>query len=308
MQWNGKRYYALNTFLRERFGAKVGKLSLDAGFTCPNRDGTVSRGGCVFCGEDGSGTFAGSRMQSLQAQMDSQKMVQKNKWPVDCFIAYFQNYTGTYAPADRLRAIYMAAAADPEVCGLAVATRPDCIDDDVIDVLKEVNGVKPIWIELGLQTMHDQTAAWLNRGYDLDVFNDAVRMLSAAGIEIVVHMILGLPGETETDMMETADYIAGLPVRGVKLHLLHVIEGTKLHDIYIQSGFEVLDQASYTDLVIKCLERFPENLVIHRLTGDGAKASLVAPRWPLNKRAVLNGIDKEMKARDTWQSKTCTKA
>lgn len=300
---NNKRYNTYNSFLRKRHGEKVGKLSLNAGLTCPNRDGTISTGGCIFCSEDGSGTFAGCSESSIKEQMESQTKVQDDKWHVKKYIAYFQSYSNTYSTVEDLRRLYYSALENPNVCGIAIATRPDCLQDEVLDLLSELNLKTHLWIELGLQTIHDRTASWLNRGYKLDVFDAAVRSLVGRNIEVVSHIIFGLPGETETEMLDTVKHVAQVGVTGVKIHLLHIIEGTELNRIYEAEPFKVLEQEEYTNLVIKALELLPPETVIHRLTGDGAKETLVAPRWPLNKRAVLNGIDKALKKNDTWQSK-----
>ena len=300
---NNKRYNTYNSFLRNRHGEKVGKLSLNAGLTCPNRDGTISTGGCIFCSEDGSGTFAGCSEDSIQEQMQSQTLVQEDKWKVNKYIAYFQSYTNTYGSIEDLRRLYYSALENPAVCGIAIATRPDCLNTDVLDLLEDLNAKTHLWVELGLQTIHERTARWLNRGYKLDVYNRAVKNLKSRNIEVVSHIIFGLPGETETEMMETVKHVSKCGVTGVKIHLLHVIEGTQLSRIYESEPFKILTQEEYTDLVVKALEILPQEVVIHRLTGDGAKESLIAPRWPLNKRAVLNGIDKALKNRDSWQSK-----
>ena len=301
--WNGKRYYSLNAYLRNKHGEKIGKLSLDAGLGCPNRDGSVGRGGCIFCGEDGAGTFAGCSRDSIELQMASQKRVQREKWKVNRFIAYFQSYSNTYADVGKLRSIYDSALADEEVCALAIATRPDCLEDDVVELLAQFNEKTHLWVELGLQTMHEATAEWLNRGYGLTVFESAVRRLQAKGIDVVVHVILGLPQESEQDMMATIDYLSGLGIAGIKIHLLHVIENTRLAELYERGAFKALDQEAYIGLVVKAIEKLPKDVVVHRLTGDGSRKTLIAPKWPLNKRGVLNGIDKRLRALDTWQGK-----
>ena len=302
-RWGDKRYRSLNVYLRQRHGQKVGKLSLNAGLNCPNRDGAVSFGGCVFCGEDGSGTFAGPHNLSIASQIEHQKHMQNRKWNVDAFVAYFQSYSNTYAEVSKLRTLYNEAINVPQVCALGIATRPDCLSDDVLDLLESYNAQTHLWVELGLQTIHEKTAQWINRGYTLDVFQKAVHRLKSKGIEVVVHIILGLPGETEQDMLKTASYLARLGVDGIKIHLLHVVEGTKLARQFQESPLPILSQDAYTTLVVKVLERLPERVVIHRLTGDGAKDTLVAPRWPLHKRAVLNEIDKKLREQNTWQGK-----
>lgn len=303
--WKDKRYYSYNAYMRNRHSQKVGKLSLNAGLTCPNRDGTISRGGCIFCSEDGSGTFAGCKEDTIVDQISSQKRLQSGKWKVKKYIAYLQSYSNTYGDVDEVRRIYFDAISDEDVCGLAIATRPDCLGDDVLDLLEELNGKTHLWVELGLQTVNEETATWINRGYCLDVFDQAVRKLKQRGIEFVAHVIFGLPGETQEDMLKTIEHLKVLGVNGVKIHLLHIIDGTKLNEIYEVEPFPVLKKEEYINLVVKALERLPEDVVIHRLTGDGAKETLVAPRWPLHKRSVLNGIDKRLKELDTWQSKEC---
>jgi len=300
---NNKRYNTYNDFLRQRHGEKVGKLSLNAGLTCPNRDGTIGTGGCVFCSEDGSGTFAGCSDLSIKEQMATQTTIQSKKWEVKKYIAYFQSYSNTYGELENLRKLFYSALENPAVCGIAIATRPDCLQTEVLDLLSELNEKTHLWVELGLQTIHERTARWLNRGYKLDVFNDAVRRLGERNIEVVSHIIFGLPGETHEEMMETVKHVSKVGLKGVKIHLLHVIEGTQLNKIYEAEPFKILEQEEYIDLVVEALELLPHQMIIHRLTGDGAKETLVAPRWPLNKRAVLNGIDKALKERNTWQSK-----
>jgi len=301
---NNKRYNTYNDFLRQRHGEKVGKLSLNAGLTCPNRDGTIGTGGCVFCSEDGSGTFAGCSDLSIKEQMATQTTIQSKKWEVKKYIAYFQSYSNTYGELENLRKLFYSALENPAVCGIAIATRPDCLQTEVLDLLSELNEKTHLWVELGLQTIHERTARWLNRGYKLDVFNDAVRRLGERNIEVVSHIIFGLPGETHEEMMETVKHVSKVGLKGVKIHLLHVIEGTQLNKIYEAEPFKILEQEEYIDLVVEALELLPHQMIIHRLTGDGAKETLVAPRWPLNKRAVLIGIDKALKERNTWQSKT----
>lgn len=303
MRWNNKRYYSLNTYLRQKHGEKVGKLSLSAGLTCPNRDGTLSEGGCIFCGEDGAGTFAGCPSDSITQQIQQQKSIQKKKWDVNKYIAYFQSFTNTYGNPEKLEERYICAIEDDEVCGLAIATRPDCIDDEIIGVLDRINDKTHLWVELGLQTMHQETADWMNRGYELDVFENAVQKLRAHGIEVVVHVIVGFPGESEAQILQTTRYLSQIGIQGIKIHLLHIIAQTQLHAVFEKNPFSILTQEAYIEIVVRMLECLSPDIVIHRLTGDGARETLVAPRWPLNKRAVLNGIDQRLKALDTWQGK-----
>ncbi len=303
MRWNDKRYYALNTYLRSRHGEKVGKLSLSAGLTCPNRDGSLSTGGCIFCSEDGSGTFAGCPTSSIQEQIRAQKEVQRSKWPVNKYIAYFQSYTNTYGDPKKLEKLYLSALEDEEVCGVAIATRPDCLDMPILDVLEGLNNKTHLWVELGLQTIHARSARWMNRGYELSVFENALKNLKDRHIETVVHIIVGLPGESTEDILQTVRYLSCMGIDGIKIHLLHVIEGTTLHATYEREVFEILEMQAYIEITVQILENLAPNIVVHRLTGDGAKETLVAPRWPLRKRAVLNGIDKRLKELDTWQGR-----
>lgn len=301
MRWLDKRYHTLNYELRSIFGQKVIKLSLDGGFTCPNRDGTIGTKGCVFCSEEGSGEFSAPRYFSIKKQIQQQKDFLSPKWQTGKYIAYFQNYTNTYGPVDELRKIYEEALSCEGVVGLAIATRPDCLSKEVIDLLEELSKKAYVWIELGLQTIHEKTAKFLRRGYSLDVFESAISMLKEKRINAVVHLILGLPGESYEDILQSVRYIAKVGTQGVKLHLLHVLEGTDLKDIYEQEKFHLLSKEQYISLVVDVLELLPPEMVIHRVTGDGAKDLLVGPRWSLDKLSVLSGIDKEFKKRDSYQ-------
>ncbi len=307
MKFDNKRYHTLNSYLRKKYGSKTGKLALNAGLGCPNRDGTVAHGGCIFCGEDGAGTFAGRLEDPIKTQIEMQKQAQDGKWSVSSYISYFQSYTNTYGDLNKLRELFTSAIDDEAVCGLAIATRPDCLDTDKVKLLAEMNTKTDVWVELGLQSIHEKTASWINRGYDLKVFEESLDRLNENHIDVVVHVILGLPGENEEDMLETICYLAKKNIQGIKIHLLHVVKGTRLYELYIEKPFRLLEKDVYVDLLIKCLELLPSDLVIHRVTGDGAKETLVAPRWPLNKRDVLNCIDKRMRELDTWQSKKYNK-
>lgn len=298
-----KPYYALDRMLRERFQEKVYKLSLDAGCTCPNRDGTLGTRGCIFCSAGGSGEFAGDRHLSIPEQLAAQKALICRKRPVHRFIAYFQAYTNTYGPEEHLRSAYLAALADPEVCALSVATRPDCLSPRILDLLEECNQIKPVWVELGLQTIHDRTARYIRRGYPFSCFLQAVEELSKRNLEIIVHTILGLPGESEKEVLQTIDAINALPVNGIKLQLLHVLRGTDLASDYEKGLFELLSRDAYLDLVISCLEHLRPDLVIHRVTGDGPRELLIAPLWSCAKRSVLNDLHRRMRERGAFQGR-----
>ena len=284
------RYRSLNSYLLERFGEKTYKLALDGGFTCPTRDGTLDTRGCIFCA-GGSGDF------SIPAWRDPEKAIEQAKALVagkgaKRYIAYFQSYTGTYAPIEKLRELYTKTLRHPDIAALSIATRPDCLGDEVMALLTELNREKPVWVELGLQTIHPETAAYIRRGYPLEVYDSAVRRLQEAGIETVVHMILGLPGETQDMMRETAEYIGKSGAQGIKLHLLHVLEGTNLEKDYQAGKFEVLSLDEYISALEACIESIPPEMVVHRLTGDGAKRFLVAPLWSADKKTVLNAINR----------------
>lgn len=294
--FGSNHFNTIGTYLKKLFGCRVMKLSLDGGFTCPNRDGSKGTGGCIFCSSDGSGHFA--------SDIPGQIQLLSSKWPEGKYIAYFQNHTNTYAPVSTLRRLFDQALAHPGVVGLAVATRPDCLPDDVCDLLSEYNEKTWLWVELGLQTMHDSTACRLNRCYPLSLFEQAAENLAARNIRIVVHLILGLPWESPEMIMETVDYVGVLHPFGVKLHLLHVMKNTALASIYPEE-FQVLTQKEYIDLAVDVLERLPPDITIHRVTGDAPPEELIAPLWSMDKRAVLNGIQKEFKRRDSWQGKCC---
>ena len=298
-----ERYRSLNDALQERFGEKIYKLSLNGGCTCPNRDGTLGSRGCIFCSAGGSGDFASSPALTVTEQIEDAKRRLVGKRPVRHYIAYFQAYTNTYAPIEHLRRIFTEAISHPDVVVLSIATRPDCLGPEVLDLLEELNRKKPVWVELGLQTIHEETAALIRRGYPLSVYDEAMRQLRRRGIETVVHAILGLPGETERMILDTVRYISDSGADGVKLQLLHILKGTDLASYYKETGFPVLTLEEYVDLVIRCLEVSRPNLVIHRLTGDGPKELLIAPLWSQAKRQVLNTIHRELKQRDTWQGR-----
>lgn len=293
-------YYSLNTYLRKTFGCKVYKLSLDGGFTCPNRDGNISTGGCIFCSEGGSGDFASNRKLSITEQIEEGKgrvSAKLSKQGDNKFIAYFQAFTNTYGPVEVLRNKYMEAVNHPDVVAISIATRPDCLGDEVISLLSEINRIKPVWVELGLQTIHEKTTDYIRRGYDLKVYDEAVESLKAAGIKIITHVILGLPGESRKDMLETVKYVASTNTFGIKLQLLHVLMNTDLAKDYEAGKFVTLEEDEYLNLVRDCVALLPKDMVVHRLTGDGDKKTLIAPMWSADKKRVLSGLQKRLKER-----------
>ena len=304
--WNGKPYHSLDYMLRERFGEKVYKVTLNGGMSCPNRDGKLGDRGCIFCSQGGSGDFAADAALTITEQIDSQIAVLSAKRPIHKYIAYFQAYTNTYAPACHLRRIFTEAISDPEVRILSIATRPDCLSPEILTLLAELNAIKPVWVELGLQTIHERTANWMRRGYPLSVFEQAVHSLHAIGVQIITHVILFLPGESEADMLATIHYLNALPIDGIKLQLLHVLKHTDLADFYRQEPFYIPDMNSYFHLLGKCIASLRPDIVIHRLTGDGPKSLLIAPLWTGNKRLVLNQMQRYLKEQNLWQGKEYT--
>lgn len=301
--YEGKRYYSLNEYCKQTFGDKVYRLSLNGGMTCPNRDGLLGFGGCAFCSEGGSGDFATDYKISIAAQMEDAKTRIKQKTNCNKFIAYFQAYTNTYAPISHLRRIFTEAITEQEVVALSIGTRSDCLSDEILDLLEELSHIKPIWVELGLQTIHNQTLASMNTHTTVEQFDDAVARLHARGVSVITHVILGLPGETHSMMLETISHLATLPIAGIKLQLLHVLKDTKLASIYEKTPFPIFELEEYCNFVIDCLELLPPNMVIHRLTGDGPRKLLIAPLWSTDKKRVLNTINKRMMERNTWQGK-----
>lgn len=285
-------YYSFNRYLRERFGCKVYKISINGGFTCPNRDGTLGTRGCIFCSAGGSGDFAESPELSITQQIEKGKERVKNKIKSGKYIAYFQAFTNTYAPVEALRKKFTQAINHPDIVMLSVATRPDCLPEEVIELLKELNDIKPVCVELGLQTIHEKSAEYIRRGYKLECYDNAVKRLKAAGLEVVCHIILGLPGETKRDMLESVDYACKSGIDGIKLQLLHVLKGTDLAKDYESEKFKVLTMDEYLDILKSCLDIIPKNIVIHRLTGDGAKKDLIAPLWSADKKRVLNAVSR----------------
>lgn len=301
--WNEKRYYSLDYYLKETFGEKVYRIALNGGMTCPNRDGTLDTRGCIFCSAGGSGDFASSVDLSVTKQIEEGKKLLQKKTDCRLFIAYFQAYTNTYAPVSYLRKIFSEAICHPDIVALSIATRPDCLDSEILTLLSELNHIKPVWVELGLQTIHPQTAAFIRRGFDYDCYEKAVFSLKAQGISVITHLILGLPSETHEQVLSSVKKISTLPLDGVKLQLLHVLENTDLADYYKKEGFSVLSQEEYVELIIDCLEYLPQNVVIHRLTGDGPRKLLLAPEWSIHKKQVLNQIQRRLKERDTYQGR-----
>ena len=302
-RWLDKPYYSLHAMLQERFHEKVYKLSLNGGMTCPNRDGTLGTRGCIFCSAGGSGDFAADRLLSVTKQIEQQKALITQKRPVHKFIAYFQAYTNTYAPVPYLEKLFREAICHPDIVALSIGTRPDCLGYDVLDLLDRLNWIKPVWVELGLQTIHEDTARYIRRGYALDCFEKAVKDLRARSLEVIVHTILGLPGEDRERTLQTIRYLNGQPIQGIKLQLLHVLKGTDLALDYERGLFETLTMESYLTLLIACLERLSPDIVVHRLTGDGPKDLLIAPVWSSAKRTVLNELHRRMKLENTWQGR-----
>jgi radical SAM protein (TIGR01212 family) len=309
-QWGEKPYYSLDYYLKQTYGKKLYKLSLNAGLTCPNRDGTLGTRGCIFCSEGGSGDFSSSSALSITEQIEEakKKVDPKLKPSKDItgfipstsnYIAYFQAFTNTYGDLTYLNKIYTEAINHPDIAILSIATRPDCLNEDILNLLAALNERKPVWIELGLQSCHEKTAKFIRRGYSLPVFEEAVYNLRKRHLTTIVHLILGLPGENASDIIESVSYVASLPIQGVKLQLLHILKNTDL----AKYNPSVFTMEEYADLIIRCIENLPKDIVIHRITGDGPKNLLVAPLWSSNKKAVLNLIHKEFKNRKTWQGK-----
>lgn len=288
-------YLSFNKYLKDKFGQKVYKISLDGGFTCPNRDGKAGTRGCIFCSKGGSGDFAESRKMSITEQIESGKKKVEKKIKSGKYIAYFQAFTNTYAPIEMLRQKYEEAINHPDIVALSIATRPDCLGDDVLRLLDEMNKIKPVFVELGLQTIHQKSAKYIRRGYDLSVYDKAVMDLKKIGVNVVVHVILGLPNESENDMLETVKYVCESGANGIKLQLLHVIDGTDLAKDYEKGLFKTLEFDEYVNLIVKCVKIIPKDIVIHRLTGDGAKKDLIAPLWSADKKRVLNAINKALR-------------
>ena len=301
---SSNRIYTLNSYVLEHFGEKLYKLSLDGGMTCPNRDGSLDSRGCIFCSsERGSGDFAASSHLSITEQIETAKSLISDKFRGSHYIAYFQAFTNTYAPVSYLRKIFEEAVNNPSIRVLSIATRPDCLGDDVIALLDELNHIKPVWIELGLQTVNPDTACYIRRGYELGCYESAVQRLHAVNIPVITHVILGLPNETETDMLKTIEYLNFIKTDGIKLQLLHVLKDTDLATDYENKLFSTLTFDEYIDIVIKCIEHLSPDITVHRLTGDGPRNLLIAPTWSLNKKHVLNTLNHELAIRDSYQGK-----
>ena len=298
-----RKIYMLNDFLKEKFNEKIYKVSLDGGFTCPNRDGKVSRGGCIFCSENGSGDFTATKLKSIHAQIEEQIDLVSKKYKGDKYIAYFQNFTNTYAEVSYLRKIYEEALSHEKIVGLAIATRPDCLEDDVLELLAELNKKTFLWVELGLQTLNDDVAKYFNRAYETEIYKEASEKLNRLNIKFVTHIIIGLPKEENDDYLKTAIFAQNCGTWGIKLHLMYVVKNTPLEKLYLNGGLKVNTKEEYVEKVINILENISPEIVIHRLTGDGDRETLVAPLWSIKKIDVLNSIHKELKRRNTYQGK-----
>ena len=301
MMWSGKRYHTLNYHLRARFGEKVMKISLDGGFSCPNRDGSISREGCIFCSERGSGDFAGSRRLTITDQFDQVREQMSEKWTKGKYIAYFQAFTNTYDTVESLKRKYDEAVDQPGVVGLAIATRPDCLDEEVVKLIAEYAKEYYVWVELGLQTASDQTAGLINRGYQTKAYEDAIMLLKQYNIDAVTHIIFGLPGETKKDMLSTVGFVRDQGSQGVKFHLLHLIKNTPMEQLYNEGGLEFMGKDDYIDVICEAVGLLDPDMVVHRLTGDAPRELLIGPMWSLNKWEILNTIDSELERRNITQ-------
>lgn len=284
----------INQYCRQQFGEKLYKLSLNGGFSCPNRDGTLGTGGCIFCSAGGSGDFAQDAQLPIDQQIEKAKQLVAAKFHGQRYIAYFQAYTNTYAPVERLRRLYMPVVERDDIAVLSLATRPDCLGADVLELLSQLNAIKPLWVELGLQTTKAESAAYIRRGYELGVYDRAVNALNAAGIHVISHVILGLPGESREDMLQTVRHVVDVKSGGIKLQLLHVLEGTRMAEDFRQGKFRCMELEEYISVLKDCVALLPEDIVVHRLTGDGAKRDLIAPLWSADKKRVINRINKEL--------------
>ena len=298
-----RKIYMLNDFLKEKFNEKIYKVSLDGGFTCPNRDGKVSKGGCIFCSENGSGDFTATKLKSIHAQIEEQIELVSKKYKGDKYIAYFQNFTNTYAEVSYLRKIYEEALSHEKIVGLAIATRPDCLGDDVLELLAELNKKTFLWVELGLQTLNDYVAKYFNRAYETEIYKEASEKLNRLNIKFVTHIIIGLPKEEDDDYLKTAIFAQNCGTWGIKLHLMYVVKNTPLEKLYLNGALKVNTKEEYVEKVVNVLENISSEIVVHRLTGDGDRETLVAPLWSIKKIDVLNSIHKELKRRNTYQGK-----
>lgn len=297
------RYFSFSDYLKQQFNTKVYKLALDGGMTCPNRDGTKGSLGCIFCSAGGSGDFSVDARQDLDKAFNEAKKRVEAKTSQNAFIAYFQSYTNTYAPVEYLERLFMPVIEREDVVALSIGTRPDCLPNEVIALIKRLCQIKPVFIELGLQTIHEESARFIRRGYELSCFDNAVKKLKNAGANVVVHLIMGLPGEDKDKMLESVKYVAKSNADGIKLHLLHVLKNTDLEDYYLQGKFKTLTKEEYYDIIASAIQLLPKNMVIHRLTGDAPKKLLVAPEWSANKKDVLNGMNKYFNELDVMQGK-----
>lgn len=302
--WSGRRYHCLDHHIKQTFGEKLYKISLDAGLTCPNRDGTLGNRGCIFCSRGGSGDFASDRRLSITEQIEAGKQQSAGKFHGNSYIAYFQAYTNTYGPVSRLRQLFFEAAAHPDIRALSIATRPDCLGPEVLDLLREVSRIKPVWVELGLQTVHERTATFIRRGYPFSVFEQAVRDLRAIGLDVIVHVILFLPGETQSDMYQTISCLNRMDIQGIKLQLLHILKETDLADYYERHPFYIPQMEDYFQVLGNCVSLLRPDIVIHRITGDGPKELLIAPLWTGDKRYVLNQFHAYLKRQNIWQGRS----
>lgn len=302
-RWGDKRYYSLDSYIKETFGEKLYKISLDGGMTCPNRDGTLDTRGCIFCSAGGSGDFASDRRLSIKEQLAEGKQLVSKKYAGSSYIAYFQAYTNTYASVSYLEKIFTEAMDDEDVKVLSIATRPDCLSLEILDLLSRLNQRKPVWVELGLQTIHETSANFIRRGYTLDVFEKAVYDLKQIGVSVIVHTILYLPNESIEMMLGTISYLNQMPIDGIKLQLLHVLKGTDLAKVYEEHPFHLPSLEEYLETLGLILSHLRPDIVVHRITGDGPKPLLIAPLWTGNKRLVLNSIQKYLKDSDIWQGK-----
>lgn len=303
MYWYDKRFHSLNYFLKETFGEKIIKIPLDGGFTCPNRDGTLSNRGCIFCSSRGSGDFAGNRLLPINEQFEEVRNSMKKKWPKAKYIPYFQAYTNTYAPVEVLKDKFYEALSLPDVVGISIATRPDCLSNDILSLLKDISKKTFLFVELGLQTTKESSIKLINRCYENNVFSKAVKDLKSINANVVCHCILGLPYETKDDMLNTVKFACQNNVNGIKLQLLHILKNTELNTLYKKEKFKVLTFEEYIDIVVSCLSIIPEDIVIHRLTAEGPRKDLVAPEFSIEKFKILNTIDNTLKSLDIYQGK-----
>lgn len=303
MLWDDKPYYSLNYYLKETFGEKVFKISLDAGCTCPNRDGTLDTRGCIFCSKGGSGDFASSRRLSISEQIEDGKERLSKKFKGRYYIAYFQAFTNTYGDWDYLKSLYEEAANHPDIVGISIATRPDCLTEDMCRFFEDLKQKVHVWIELGLQSIHENSARFMRRGYSLVVYDQAIQLLTSYNIDVIVHLILGLPNESREDVLETVKYITKQPIQGIKLQLLQVLKETDLADIYHRGDYSPLDFDSYLDILLNCISHIPDHIVIHRLTGDAPWKLLIAPAYSTDKKNNMNKILRAFKDRGIYQGK-----